>query len=80
MDTNAKLIGAGVIGAALSALCCLTPALVFVTGALGLAAYAAKADSILIPAFVVSLGLMVFGLGRRRRARNKCEARQTAEE
>lgn len=39
MDQNTKLIGTGVAGALLSILCCFTPVLALLLGALGLTAF-----------------------------------------
>jgi mercuric ion transport protein len=63
MDENTKLIGVGVTGALLSMLCCLTPVLVILLGALGLTAFVAKLDYVLVPVFVASIALV-----RRRRS------------
>ncbi len=60
------LITTGVIGAVLAAICCMTPLLVVVFGAVGLTAWLAKADYVLIPALSLCLALVVFGLYRRR--------------
>jgi mercuric ion transport protein len=73
MDGNAKLIGAGIAGTLLSMVCCLTPLLVVLFGAVGLSAYIAKLDYVLIPAFVASIALVLFALVRRRRA---CPAKE----
>lgn len=59
------LIRTGVIGAVVAALCCATPILGIVLGAIGLAALAAKADYVLIPVLLASLGLIGIGLFRR---------------
>ena len=42
MDQNTKLIGTGMAGALVSMLCCVTPVLVVVLGALGLTAWIGK--------------------------------------
>jgi len=68
MDQDAKLIGTGVAGAVLSMVCCFTPVLAIVLGALGLTAFVAKLDYVLIPVFVASIALVVFALLRRRRS------------
>ena len=60
------LITTGAIGAVLAAICCLTPLLVIVFGAVGLTAWLAKADYVLIPALILCLALVAFGLYRRR--------------
>jgi mercuric ion transport protein len=71
MDQDAKLIGTGVAGAMLSMVCCFTPLLAIVLGALGLTAFVAKLDFVLIPVFVASIALVGFALLRRR----SCSAR-----
>ena len=74
MDQNAKLIGAGVTGALVSMLCCVTPVLAVLLGALGLTAWVSKLDYVLIPVFVASIGLVIFAIVRRKRA---CSAKMT---
>jgi len=68
MDQNTKLIGTGAVGAALSLLCCVTPVLAILLGALGLTAFVAKFDYVLVPVFVASVALITFALVRRRRS------------
>ncbi len=68
MDQNTKLIWTGAAGAALSALCCVTPVLALLLGALGLSAFVAKLDYVLVPVFVASVALVIFALVRRRRS------------
>jgi periplasmic mercuric ion binding protein len=60
------LITTGAIGAVLAAICCMTPLLVVVFGAVGLTAWLARADYVLIPALILCLALVAFGLYRRR--------------
>ena len=43
------LITTGAIGAVFAAICCMTPLLVVVFGTVGLTAWLAKADYVLIP-------------------------------
>jgi mercuric ion transport protein len=54
------------IGGVLAALCCATPILAVVFGAIGLTAWLSKADYVLIPALLIFLGLVGLGLYRRR--------------
>ena len=68
MDQNTKLIGTGVAGALLSMLCCFTPVLVIMLSAVGLTAFVAKLDYVLIPVFIASIALVIFALVRRRRS------------
>ncbi|MBI1869315.1 MAG: mercury resistance system transport protein MerF [Methylocystis sp.] len=63
------LVGAGAIGAALAVVCCATPLLAIVLGSLGgvgLAAWLARADYVVIPALLVCLGLVGLVFYRRR--------------
>ena len=59
----------GAIGAVVAAICCMTRLLVVVLGAVGLTAWLAKADYVLIPALILCLALVAFGLHRRRQHR-----------
>jgi mercuric ion transport protein len=59
------LITTGAVGAVLAAICCATPLLAVVLGAVGLAGWLAKADYVVIPALILCLGLLGFGLYRR---------------
>ena len=61
------LLATGVVGAALAAICCATPLLAAVFGAVGLTAWLAKADYVLIPALIACLGLIGLALYRRSR-------------
>ena len=60
------LIATSAVGAAFAALCCMTPLLAIAFGAVGLTAWLAKADYVLIPALIICLGLNGVGLYRRR--------------
>jgi len=68
MDRDTKLITTGVTGAVVSMLCCVTPVLAVLLGALGLTAWVAKLDYVLLPVFVASIGLVIFAVMRRKRA------------
>jgi mercuric ion transport protein len=60
------LITTGIVGAVVAAVCCATPLLAIAFGAVGLAAWVAKADHVLIPALILCVALVVFGLYRAR--------------
>jgi mercuric ion transport protein len=66
------LIGAGLAAAGLAVICCLTPLLVVVWPAVGLGAWLAGADWILLPLLFVSVGVMVLGFIRRRARTDAC--------
>ena len=56
-----SLIATGAIGAALAAICCATPLLAVVLGGVGLTAWMAHADYVVMP--VLLLGIALVGLG-----------------
>jgi mercuric ion transport protein len=60
------LIATGAIGAVIAAICCATPLLVVVFGAVGLSASLAKADYVVIPVLILCLALIAVGFYRRR--------------
>ena len=66
--SDRKLLGIGLAGSALAAVCCFTPALVLPLGAVGLSAWLAWLDYVLLPALVLFLGLTAYALLRRRKA------------
>lgn len=63
-----KLFGIGVGGTVLAAVCCATPALAILLGALGLSAWLAWSDYVVIPALLAFLAVAVFGLIRWRQS------------
>lgn len=60
-----SLLHAGVIGFAVAALCCFTPILVVLLGAVGLSAITGYLDLVLMPALAIFAGLTVYALWRR---------------
>ncbi len=72
MKGNQTLIATGAVGAALAAICCATPLLAFLFGGLGLTAWLAKADYVVMPALLICLLLVGVGLYRRRPAQSSC--------
>ena len=64
-----KLLGIGIGGSVVAAICCFTPALVVLLGAAGLSAWLAWLDFVLLPALVLFLGVTVFALIRLQRTR-----------
>ena len=63
--TDRSLITTGAIGAALAAICCATPILAVVLGGIGLSAWLAKADYIVMPVLLLGIALVGLGLYRR---------------
>jgi mercuric ion transport protein len=58
------LIKSGLIGVVIAAVCCATSLLAIVFGAVGLTAWLAKADYVLLPALILCLGF-ISGLYRK---------------
>ncbi|RMG93148.1 MAG: mercury resistance system transport protein MerF [Zetaproteobacteria bacterium] len=58
---------AGVIGTVIAALCCFTPILIVLLGAVGLAAWAGYLDVVLMPALAFFVGLTIYALFRKER-------------
>ena len=66
--SDRKLLGIGLGGSVLAAVCCFTPALAVMLAAIGLSAWLAWLDLVLLPALVLFLGITAYALLRRRRA------------
>ena len=66
---RSKLLGGGLAGSAVAALCCFTPLLVWLLAAFGLSAYAGYLDLVLFPVLLVFLAITGYAIWRRRRHR-----------
>ena len=62
---NKKLVKFGVGGGIITAICCFTPVLVWIFGAIGLVAVVAYLDYVLFPLLAVFLVVVVIGLLRK---------------
>lgn len=60
------LVRTGTIGAVIAAVCCATPVLVILLGAVGLSALTGYLDYVLFPALAFFLGLIAYGFYKRR--------------
>ncbi len=60
-----KLLGIGIAGTVIAALCCFTPVLVVSLGIVGLSAWVGGLDYVLFPALAVFIGITVYALVRR---------------
>ena len=67
--TNQGLLRTGIIGSVVVAICCFTPILVILLGAVGLSAMLGWLDYVLFPALAVFIGITVYAVMRRGRAR-----------
>jgi len=63
------MLRTGIVGSTVAAICCFTPALVVVLGALGLTAWLGWLDYVLLPALALFVALTVVALLRLRRRR-----------
>jgi len=70
--TDRRLIATGIVGTVIAALCCFTPVLVVLLGALGLSAALGWIDYVLLPALAFFIALTVCAVWRRQRRRNHC--------
>lgn len=66
-QTDRKLIATGVVGTVIAALCCFTPILVVLLGAVGLSAWLGWLDYVLLPALAFFVALTVYAVWRRQR-------------
>jgi len=62
----------GIIGSVVAAICCATPVLVLLLGAAGLSAWVGWLDYVLLPAFVLFVGVTAYGVQQRRRGAGCC--------
>jgi len=60
--TNRTLLKAGLTGMVIAALCCFTPVLVVLFGAVGLSAYVGMLDYVLFPALGIFAVITVYAL------------------
>ncbi len=57
----------GLVGSVITALCCFTPLLVWLLGAVGLGGWVAGLDAVLLPLLLVFVLITVYALVTRRR-------------
>lgn len=62
MDKNSKLLKFGIGGTIIAALCCFTPILLILLGAVGLGALTGYLDYVLLPALVIFIGIAAYAL------------------
>jgi len=65
---KSTLLKTGIIGTAVAALCCFTPVLVILFGAVGLAAWVGHLDAVLMPALVFFLGLTAYAFMKKEKS------------
>ena len=67
---DATLVKTGIIGTIIAALCCFTPVLVILLGAVGLSALTGYLDYVLLPALGAFIVLTVYALWRKQNSSN----------
>ncbi len=72
-----KLLGVGIAGTVIAAICCFTPVLVVLLGVVGLSAWVGGLDYVLFPALAVFIGITVYALVRR--AKNPATAAEATD-
>lgn len=71
-----KLLGVGLVGTVIAALCCFTPVLVVLLTAVGLSAVIGWLDYVLLPALAIFAALTVYALLRRQHASSQSGGQQ----
>ncbi|WP_288902385.1 mercury resistance system transport protein MerF [uncultured Sneathiella sp.] len=64
---NETLLKVGIIGTVVAALCCFTPVLVILLGAVGLSAALGLLDMVLLPALALFIAITVYALWKRKK-------------
>ena len=68
---DGKLLGIGISGTVIAALCCFTPVLVILLGAVGLAAWLAWLDYVLLPLLAAFIAFTAYAFVRWIRSRSR---------
>ncbi len=71
---NHKLLTTGIVGTIIAALCCFTPLLVVVLGAVGLSAWLGWLDYVLLPALGIFIVITVYAVMQRMKRNRVSEA------
>lgn len=58
---DGKVLTAGILGTLIAAICCFTPALVILLGVVGLSAWLAWLDYVLLPLLALCLAVAIYG-------------------
>jgi len=66
--TNDRLLRIGIFGSVIAAICCFTPVLVILLGAIGLAGLVGVLDYVLFPALFIFLAITGYALWKRQTA------------
>ena len=66
---NSRLLKIGIVGSVVAAICCFTPILVIILGAIGLSALVGVLDYVLLPALGLFLIMTGYALWKRQQAK-----------
>lgn len=69
---DTTILKTGIAGSVIAAICCFTPILVILLGAVGISAWLGWLDYVLLPALAFFLGVTAYGLWRLQRAAAGC--------
>ena len=61
------MLATGIVGTIVATLCCFTPVLVILFGAVGLSAIVGYLDIVLLPALGIFIGITIYALWRKTR-------------
>lgn len=76
-DKDTRMLRIGIGGSLIAALCCFTPILVVLLGAVGAAAWVGYLDYVLLPALAIFIGITAVAWHRRRQAQACCTTDNT---
>lgn len=68
MSRQGRLLGIGIVGTIIAALCCFTPVLVILFGIVGLSTLVGYLDYVLFPALAFFIALTIYAVYRHRKA------------
>jgi mercuric ion transport protein len=66
--SSSRAIWVGAVGTVIAVICCFTPAMVILLGAVGLSALTGYIDVVLLPALGVFVLLLIYGVVQRARS------------
>ena len=76
--SDRKLLATGIVGTVIAALCCFTPLLVVLLGAVGLSAWLGWLDYVLFPALGIFIIIALYAVVRRLRRKGASGAQEGA--
>lgn len=71
MNRDKLLLRFGIVGTVIVALCCFTPVLVILLGAVGLASLTGYLDIVLLPALAIFVALTIYALYKKKHSPDK---------